>query len=63
MKLHFIPLNKGTTPMPVSAGDPEAVRGHAANLLRNARARGDKPRPAGPRHTWRLSNGLLRICF
>ena len=63
MKLLYIPADRSLTPMPASIGEPEAVRCHAANILRNARARGEKPRPAGPRNTWKLPTGILRICF
>lgn len=63
MKLTFTPLSRNALPMPESVGTIEDARAHAANILRSARARGERPRRAGPNGLWRLSNGLLRLCF
>lgn len=66
MTLHFIPHSKNATSMLESSGDESAVRTHAANILRCARANGSKPRcvfDGVMQRAYRLSNGLLKLCL
>lgn len=66
MTLHFIPNTPKATSMLESSGDESAVRAHAANILRCARANGAKPRCVFDgvlARAYKLSNGLLKLCL
>lgn len=66
MTLHFIPTTPNAASMIESEGDEQAVRAHAANVLRCARANGAKPRLVRDSvltRIYKLSNGLLKLCL
>lgn len=65
MKLEYIPSAPNATSMLESSGDDTAVRAHAANILRTARATGHRPRQVkgGIQPIWKLATGFLRICL
>jgi hypothetical protein len=67
MTLSFTPTVRTAAPdLLESTGDETAVRAHAANILRAARARGERPRTVLTgvmQRVYRLSNGLLKLCL
>jgi hypothetical protein len=65
MKLKYIPTVPNATSILESSGDDTAVRAHAANILRAARATGHRPSQlkGGIQPIWKLATGLLRICL
>ena len=67
MTLSFLPtVRAAATDLLESSGEESAVRAHAANILRAAKARGEHPKlvKAGVlTRIWSLSNGLLKLCL
>jgi hypothetical protein len=67
MTLSFTPTVRTAAPdLLESQGDETLVRAHAANILRAARARGERPRTVLTgvmQRVYRLSNGLLKLCL
>jgi hypothetical protein len=67
MTLTFSPTApSAATDLLESTGDETAVRAHAANILRAARARGQHPKLVKDgllTRVWKLSNGLLKLCL
>ena len=67
MTLSFSPtVRAAATDLLESTGEETAVRSHAANILRAARARGEHPKLVKDgllTRVWKLSNGLLKLCL
>lgn len=70
MTLSFIPSAPSSanvnTALLESQGDESTVRAHAANILRAARARGERPRVVAGSlmsKVYRISTGLLKLCL
>ena len=67
MTLSFTPtVPAAATDLLESNGDEATVRAHAANILRAARARGERPQTVLSgvmKRVYRLSNGLLKLCL
>jgi hypothetical protein len=67
MTLSFTPTVRTAAPdLLESTGDESTVRAHCANILRAARARGERPRAVLTgvlKRVYQLSNGLLKLCL